>query len=415
MLEFVYKDRFQYPTYIMLNVTDDCNLQCKYCFVEQHPHYMGFDIAKQTADWIVKNKQIRIKNNYPIFNNKSTIYFFGGEPMLCYESIIKPLVQYCKETYPNEFAFGMTTNGTLLNKERIDFLKENNFDLLLSIDGDKYTQDFNRPCRDCNLSSFDLLEKNIPYLLENFPYIRFRSTIYAPTVDHLFENYLYAESLGFTKWVGVEDVRHEWTDEQIETLKNEIAKIYSYRIGQILKEERPMNNGRFNDWLRFTLHLYDDSNYYETKNWITAERCGMGTTVAAVGWDGTIYGCQEQVSKDNKNIFKIGHINTGIDLKLHYDLLKFYFDNQVAKKDKNIECQDCPLRPLCQLNVQGCPSTTFDLFKDMNSKTNITCQMRKIYYYNSLLFLRILFSIENKNIHNYLLKILKGREDSNGG
>jgi len=33
----------------------------------------------------------------------------------------------------------MTTNGTLLNEERINFLKENKFSLLLSIDGAEET------------------------------------------------------------------------------------------------------------------------------------------------------------------------------------------------------------------------------------------------------------------------------------
>jgi len=85
--------------------------------------------------------------------------------------------------------------------------------LLLSIDGNKETQDFNRPCKNCNQSSFDLIEKNISYLLKNFPNLCFRSTIYAPTVDHLFENYLYAESLGFKRWEAIEDSRHIWTKE----------------------------------------------------------------------------------------------------------------------------------------------------------------------------------------------------------
>jgi len=55
--------------------------------------------------------------------------------MLCYESVIKPVVKYCNEKYPFAFHYGITTNGTLLNKERIDFLKENNFSILYSIDG----------------------------------------------------------------------------------------------------------------------------------------------------------------------------------------------------------------------------------------------------------------------------------------
>ena len=196
-MDFKYNDKYQYLSSSMLNVTDDCNLQCRYCFVEQHPHYMTLETAKKAADFLYKN-YIK-KQKLQIKNNRCSIYFFGGEPMLCYNSIIEPLVEYCHQYYP-EITFGMTTNGTLLDKKKINFLKKNNFNLLLSIDGDKETQNYNRPCRNCNQSSFDLIEKNIPYLLKNFPNLCFRSTIYAPTVKNLYKNYLYAESLGFKNY-----------------------------------------------------------------------------------------------------------------------------------------------------------------------------------------------------------------------
>lgn len=69
----------------------------------------------------------------------------------------------------------MTTNGILLNEERVKFCYDNNIKLLLSIDGIKEVQDYNRPCRDTNLSSFDLVEKNIPIILKYFP-----NTTFAP-------------------------------------------------------------------------------------------------------------------------------------------------------------------------------------------------------------------------------------------
>ena len=47
----------------------------------------------------------------------------------------------------------MTTNGTLLNQDRINFLKENEIYLLLSCDGPPEVQDYNRPCRDGSNSS----------------------------------------------------------------------------------------------------------------------------------------------------------------------------------------------------------------------------------------------------------------------
>ena len=43
-MSFEYKEKYKYPTKICLNLTDNCNLACRYCFVEQHPHYMTYDI-----------------------------------------------------------------------------------------------------------------------------------------------------------------------------------------------------------------------------------------------------------------------------------------------------------------------------------------------------------------------------------
>jgi len=83
---------------------------------------MTLDTAKAAAD-----------------NEKIRFYFFGGEPMLCYDSIIVPIIEYIENKYPNIFYYGMTTNGTLLNEGRINFLKSKNFELLLSIDGNPTT------------------------------------------------------------------------------------------------------------------------------------------------------------------------------------------------------------------------------------------------------------------------------------
>ena len=81
-----------------------------------------------------------------------------------------------EEKYPNEIDLGITTNGTLLNREKIDFLYNHNIHPLLSIDGAKETQDINRPCQNGE-SSFDKIIEIIPYLLEKFPKTTFRSTI----------------------------------------------------------------------------------------------------------------------------------------------------------------------------------------------------------------------------------------------
>jgi sulfatase maturation enzyme AslB (radical SAM superfamily) len=169
-MKFQYKDEYKYPTHIMLNVTDACNLACRYCFVEQHPHYMTLDIAKKAVDWTYKNYMIKKSKKLLLYKDeKPDINFFGGEPMLMYNSIIVPLIEYIEKKYPNIFTFGMTTNCTLLTQESIDFFYEHRMGhILCSIDGAEKTQCYNRPCKNGDNSS-KLIEKNIKYLLEKFP------------------------------------------------------------------------------------------------------------------------------------------------------------------------------------------------------------------------------------------------------
>lgn len=71
-----------------LNITDSCNLKCKYCFVQQKPHFMTKDIAFKCVDYLYNNiiKQNRKK--------KGDLTFFGGEPLLMYREIIIPTVLY---------------------------------------------------------------------------------------------------------------------------------------------------------------------------------------------------------------------------------------------------------------------------------------------------------------------------------
>ena len=409
MNDFNYKNEYKYLTEIMLNVTDDCNLICKYCFVEQNPHYMSLQTAKDVCDYAFNNLQEKIKINKIYQNRQCKIYFFGGEPTLCYQSIIYPLVKYCNEKYPNKFNFGITTNGTLLTKEIIDFFKINNFSILLSIDGNKTTQDYNRPCKNQS-SSFDLINKNIKYLLQNFPNLRFRSTIYPDTVQYLFENYLYAESLGFSKYEAIEDNRHYWSKQNIEILQEQFSKIYYYRLLQLINHKTPMDVGRINLWFRNIIEIYSShSTLFNIENNISVLRCGLGTTTGSIGYDGSIYGCQEQTSKNNKNIFFIGNIyNGGIDIEKHKKLLKFYYNSQIEEKQKKDECVLCKLNQLCKVNHLICPSTTIDLYNNMNTITDINCALRKIYFKNSLLTLNLLSSLNDDKINAYLYKIING-------
>ena len=86
------------------------------------------------------------------------ISFYGGEPLLNFK-FIKEAVTLIKNLNVNkEFSFSMTTNAIYLRKY-IDFLAENKFDILVSIDGDRY-EDSYRNFPNGN-PSFNIVANNI--------------------------------------------------------------------------------------------------------------------------------------------------------------------------------------------------------------------------------------------------------------
>ena len=120
--EFEYKEEYGWLTNICLNVTDACNLACRYCFVEQHPHYMSLDVAIQAVNFVINN--LKKKNKKFKKNEKASITFFGGEPTLRWDEIIVPVTTYIRENnYP--ISLSITTRSLLkddLNPVGISFV-----------------------------------------------------------------------------------------------------------------------------------------------------------------------------------------------------------------------------------------------------------------------------------------------------
>ena len=400
---FKYRDEYKYLSNACLNLTDACNLMCGYCFVTQNPHYMTLDTAKAAVDYLVKNLRIKKEKGYIFEKDKVDITFFGGEPFLLWDEIMVPLVKYSEKTYPSEVEYNVTTNGTLLSKERIDFLYEHNIGILLSIDGAKETQDYNRPCHSGE-SSFDLIIPNIPYLLEKFPNTTFRSTIYAPTVEHTFENYLFASYLGFKNIFMMPNCRDKWTNEQKEELKNQINLIYDFIQKSFEQESMPISfspiNTSFENILNHDLKVYMNEPA-STKTIRTIYRCGLGIGGGSIGYDGNIYGCQEQDSKAKNSRFYIGNIfENGIDEKLHISLLKEYSQEIEMICENEEYCKNCPMRNICISNA--CPSSSQDLFNSFFIDAEIHCMWNRYLFEKSADLMQILVPQKNQLFKLYL-------------
>lgn len=118
----------------------ECNLRCKYCYGDggayQNKGFMNFEVAKKVVDYLVQHsKYISL-----------SISYFGGEPLLNFE-LIKRVTKYVCEVEKHtrkKIHLGMTTNGVLMDDEKLQFIIENNISVQISMDGIKNVHDANR-------------------------------------------------------------------------------------------------------------------------------------------------------------------------------------------------------------------------------------------------------------------------------
>ena len=220
----------KYPNHLVLNTTNNCNLACRYCFESHSPESMSFDIAKRAIDLIVKYRNINIEEGKFDSKHTNNLTFFGGEPMLKFNDIIKPCIEYINEKYPNIFDFSMTTNLTLLNEQNTDFLFNNNFNLLFSFDGMKEIQNKNRYFKNKS-NSYDICFNNLKYIIKNYDNNNkynwaIRATIPFDQLELFYDNYQFFDNLGNFNFFWGLDVTDNWDESLNNVLEEQQLKFF---------------------------------------------------------------------------------------------------------------------------------------------------------------------------------------------
>ena len=129
---------------LILKVVAPCNLSCSYCY----EYNMGDDSWKKKPKKIseeIINNIARKVNTYCNENDiiEFTITLHGGEPLLLSTKELNNIFSiFTKEIKVDILRFGMQTNATLFNKEKIDIINNFNVNVGISIDGDKYANKF---------------------------------------------------------------------------------------------------------------------------------------------------------------------------------------------------------------------------------------------------------------------------------
>lgn len=118
---------------LILEITEDCNLRCKYCIYQEtsknfrtfHNVYMTWDVAKKAIDYALSHA------DHILF-----IGFYGGEPLLNF-NLMRKCIDYVELHKENKtIYYSMTSNLTLMSKEIATYLSMlPKLTILCSIDG----------------------------------------------------------------------------------------------------------------------------------------------------------------------------------------------------------------------------------------------------------------------------------------
>ncbi len=282
------------PSHLELMVAQSCNMRCEYCYGTDgsysDPGMMDEKTAFDAIDFL--RDQVNQRDD----EKEVGLIFFGGEPLLNYELIVK-CVAYAKKIFTDKkLSFGMTTNLTLMTDEMMDFFAgEEDFSILVSFDGPREYQ--SRRVMNDGQDSYDVVTENIKKAIKKIDKIAARATIYADDVKEKiisefealgFEEYQLCGASGnlaehikrvdlFKDYLDRKDVLEKSVKSFVEMLKNRDAE----GIRKLAKHKETEYD------IRFALEQTTVPKRYVC--------CGSGRSMIAVAHDGNIYPCHRFV------------------------------------------------------------------------------------------------------------------------
>lgn len=352
-------DRKKVVKALCLHVAHDCNLKCEYCFAAQGDfggakELMSFEVGKKSIDYLIANSGNR-KN--------LEIDFFGGEPLMNFE-VVKQLVEYGrsveKENNKN-IRFTITTNGILLDDDKIKYINENMHNVVLSLDGRKEVNDNMRPTLN-DKGSYDITLPRFKKLVEKRAkdkYYYIRGTFTRDNLDFS-KDVMHFADLGF-KLTSVEPVVGDESNPYA-LREEDLPKIFEeYEKFAVEYADRQLQGDGFK-FFHFMIDLNQGPCVIKR---ITG--CGAGNEYLSVTPNGDIYPCHQFVGNEE---FKMANIFDE-EIVLPENLKNMFREAHVYTKE---ECKQCWNKFYCS---GGCHANAINFNNDISKPYELGCEMQR--------------------------------------
>jgi len=294
-----------------LHLTNRCNLACRYCYVHKGQCDMTPETARRAVDLACDGAH-------------HGIVFFGGEPLLCRETLMETVAygEQRQRRGDGFFHYKITTNGTLLDEEFLDYACRHEIFIAMSHDG--LANDVCRVDR-AGKGTFGVLEKAARMLLARKPYAPVLMTVTPATLHQYADSVKYLYGLGFRYLICSMDYSADWREEHLPMLKRQYRTLASFYRERSMREEK----------FYFSPFETKIASHVRQGN-LRAERCELGKKQLSVAPDGRIYPCVQLI----EDAFCIGDVRQGIDGEKRERLYRL-------NEQEHAECLDCAIRDRC--------------------------------------------------------------------
>lgn len=365
---------------LCLHIAHDCNMCCKYCFAGEGEYsgdrsLMSFEVGKRALDFLIEQSGSR-KN--------LEVDFFGGEPLLNFD-VVKQLVAYARSIEKEKgknFRFTLTTNGVLLNDEVMEWANKECYNVVLSLDGRKETNDRMRRTRN-DKGTYDLIlpkfQKMAKERNQQGYYIRGTYTHYntdfANDILHLAD--LGFEQLAMEPVVTDPKMDYALQESDIPKLKDQ----YDLLAKEMCKRNR---EGKGFTFFHYMIDLEGGPCIYKR-----ISGCGVGTDYMAVTPWGDLYPCHQFVGDEK---FLLGNVFDGVkntDIVNEFKLCNVY---------SRAACQDCFAKLYCS---GGCSANAYHTTGKITGTCDMSCELHRKRVENAIMIkIDELFANSENNENN---------------
>ena len=290
---------------LVLHLTEQCNLRCKYCFMTCGEERMSTKVAEAAVDYLLQE-----------CGEYARVTFFGGEPLLEFE-LIRHITEYIRSKASQPVLLDVVTNGTLLTQEFFDYADKNRIRISISYDG--LLNDTNRINSDAKpvLGISKYSDEIRRY------HITSASVVDVNNIGIWHENVLHLYDLGFRAMDFFVNYQSPWEAQHVEIMRREFFKIAQSYV-EWIKAGDKVHMTKIDDIVRA----------YSSKFELSKTRVRRDLTYS-VAVNGDVFPYASAVGNEN---LCLGNVVTG----MNQDLL-----NKVAGLGFVKGCESCPINDVC--------------------------------------------------------------------